>query len=85
MTRAHAARIHAAVAVAGVASAVAAVTAATAANATDEATTKTSIAVAAAAALIAAQCVEVSRIRNCVMIFYFESFVLTFEKTYLSQ
>ncbi|GAQ87511.1 hypothetical protein KFL_003580045 [Klebsormidium nitens] len=60
MTRSHAARVHAAVAVAGVASAVAAVTAATAANAADEAATKTSIAVAAAAALIAAQCVEVA-------------------------
>ena len=54
------AQVHAAVSVAGVAAAIAAVTAATAASAQEDASSKTSMAVASAAALVAAQCVEVA-------------------------
>ena len=53
-------QVHAAVSVAGVAAAIAAVTAATAASALEDSTSKTSMAVASAAALVAAQCVEVA-------------------------
>jgi hypothetical protein len=59
-TRCQNAQVHAAVSVAGVAAALAAVTAATAASSSDEMSTKTSMAVASAAALVAAQCVEVA-------------------------
>lgn len=59
-TRCQNAEVHAAIAIAGLAAGIAAVTAATAASATDEASTRTSIAVASAAALVAAQCVEVA-------------------------
>uniref|UniRef100_A0A5B7A7B0 VAN3-binding protein n=1 Tax=Davidia involucrata TaxID=16924 RepID=A0A5B7A7B0_DAVIN len=60
-TRAHNAQLHAAVSVAGVAAAVAAIAAATAASSgsgKDEQMAKTDMAVASAAALVAAQCVE---------------------------
>ncbi|MED6148391.1 hypothetical protein PIB30_118114 [Stylosanthes scabra] len=60
-TRAHNAQLHAAVSVAGVAAAVAAIAAATAASSgsgKDEQMTKTDMAVASAATLVAAQCVE---------------------------
>lgn len=60
-TRAHNAQLHAAVSVAGVASAVAAIAAATAASSAqgkDEQMAKTDMAVASAATLVAAQCVE---------------------------
>lgn len=60
-TRAHNAQIHAAVSVAGVAAAVAAIAAATAATSSsgkDEQMAKTDMAVASAATLVAAQCVE---------------------------
>ncbi|VFQ65289.1 unnamed protein product [Cuscuta campestris] len=61
-TRAHNAQLHAAVSVAGVAAAVAAVAAAAAASTSasckDEHTAKTNMAVASAATLVAAQCVE---------------------------
>lgn len=59
--RSHNAQLHAAISVAAVASAVAAITAATAASTTpnkDEKMAKTDMAVASAATLIAAQCVE---------------------------
>lgn len=58
-TRCQNAQVHAAVSVAGVAAAIAAVTAATAASAQED-SSKTSMAVASAAALVAAQCVEVA-------------------------
>ncbi|CAI9118389.1 OLC1v1019955C3 [Oldenlandia corymbosa var. corymbosa] len=60
-TRAHNAQLHAAVSVAGVASAIAAIAAATAASSAqgkDENMAKTDMAVASAATLVAAQCVE---------------------------
>ncbi|GMI95971.1 FORKED-LIKE2 [Hibiscus trionum] len=58
-TRAHNAQLHAAISVAGVAAAVAAIAAATAASSgKDEPLTKTDMAVASAATLVAAQCVE---------------------------
>ncbi|KAK8571860.1 hypothetical protein V6N13_047491 [Hibiscus sabdariffa] len=60
-TRAHNAQLHAAISVAGVASAVAAIAAATAASSSagkDEQMAKTNMAVASAATLVAAQCVE---------------------------
>lgn len=60
-TRAHNAQLHAAVSVAGVAAAVAAIaaaTAATSASRNDEQMAKTDMAVASAATLVAAQCVE---------------------------
>ncbi|MED6119879.1 hypothetical protein PIB30_015830 [Stylosanthes scabra] len=60
-TRAHNAQLHAAVSVAGVAAAVAAIAAATAASSgsgKDEQMTRTDMAVASAATLVAAQCVE---------------------------
>ncbi|KAI5397434.1 VAN3-binding protein [Lathyrus oleraceus] len=60
-TRAHNAQLHAAVSVAGVAAAVAAIAAATAASSgarKDEHMAKTDMAVASAATLVAAQCVE---------------------------
>ncbi|KAF2284303.1 hypothetical protein GH714_020350 [Hevea brasiliensis] len=60
-TRAHNAHLHAAISVAGVAAAVAAIAAATAAssgNGKDEQMAKTDMAVASAATLVAAQCVE---------------------------
>ncbi|XP_021636810.2 VAN3-binding protein isoform X2 [Hevea brasiliensis] len=60
-TRAHNAQLHAAISVAGVAAAVAAIAAATAAssgNGKDEQMAKTDMAVASAATLVAAQCVE---------------------------
>ncbi|KAF7146738.1 hypothetical protein RHSIM_Rhsim04G0197800 [Rhododendron simsii] len=60
-TRAHNAQLHAAVQVAGVAAAVAAITAATAATSgagKDKQMAKTDMAVASAATLVAAQCVE---------------------------
>uniref|UniRef100_A0A7N0TF45 VAN3-binding protein-like auxin canalisation domain-containing protein n=1 Tax=Kalanchoe fedtschenkoi TaxID=63787 RepID=A0A7N0TF45_KALFE len=60
-TRAHTAQLHAAVSVAGVAAAVAAIAAATAATSNsskDQHTAKTDMAVASAATLVAAQCVE---------------------------
>ncbi|XVE65955.1 hypothetical protein DITRI_Ditri08aG0041900 [Diplodiscus trichospermus] len=60
-TRAHNAQLHAAVSVAGVAAAVAAIAAATAASSSagkDEQMAKTDMAVASAATLVAAQCVE---------------------------
>ncbi|KAG4907810.1 hypothetical protein AAZX31_20G137800 [Glycine max] len=60
-TRAHNAQLHAAVSVAGVAAAVAAIAAATAATSgtgKDEEMAKTDMAVASAATLVAAQCVE---------------------------
>lgn len=59
--RAHNAQLHAAVSVAGVASAIAAIAAATAATSgsgKDEQMAKTDMAVASAATLVAAQCVE---------------------------
>lgn len=57
--RAHNAQLHAAVSVAGVAAAVAAIAAATAAApGKDEQSSKTDMAVASAATLVAAQCVE---------------------------
>jgi len=62
-TRAHNAQLHAAVSVAGVAAAVAAIAAATAASSgagKDEHMAKTDMAVASAATLVAAQCVEVA-------------------------
>ncbi|XVF38281.1 hypothetical protein REPUB_Repub20aG0087200 [Reevesia pubescens] len=61
-TRAHNAQLHATISVAGVAAAVAAIAAATAASSAgkDEQMTKTDMAVASAAALVAAQCVEVA-------------------------
>lgn len=58
--RAHNARVHAAMSVAGVAAAVAAIAAATATSANEDEQSKTSMAVASAAALVAAQCVEVA-------------------------
>ncbi|KAL0414487.1 UNVERIFIED_CONTAM: VAN3-binding protein [Sesamum radiatum] len=61
--RAHNAQLHAAISVAGVASAVAAIAAATAASSgagKDEQRAKTDMAVASAATLVAAQCVEVA-------------------------
>ncbi|KAJ4827526.1 hypothetical protein Tsubulata_028042 [Turnera subulata] len=60
-TRAHNAQLHAAISVAGVASAIAAIAAATAASSSagkDEQMAKTDMAVASAATLVAAQCVE---------------------------
>ncbi|XP_019432525.1 PREDICTED: VAN3-binding protein-like isoform X2 [Lupinus angustifolius] len=60
-TRAHNAQLHAAISVAGVAAAVAAIAAATAASSSsgkDEQRAKTDMAVASAATLVAAQCVE---------------------------
>lgn len=60
-TRAHNAQVHAAVSVAGVAAAVATIAAATAAASAsrkDEQAAKTDMAVASAATLVAAQCVE---------------------------
>ncbi|KAL2323753.1 hypothetical protein Fmac_028132 [Flemingia macrophylla] len=60
-TRAHNAQLHAAISVAGVAAAVAAIAAATAASSgsgKDEQMAKTDMAVASAATLVAAQCVE---------------------------
>ncbi|CAN1808115.1 VAN3-binding protein [Linum perenne] len=58
-TRAHNAQVHAAITVAGVASAIAAIAAATAASSgKDEQHAKTDMAVASAATLVAAQCVE---------------------------
>ncbi|KAJ4881222.1 hypothetical protein Rs2_38277 [Raphanus sativus] len=63
--RAHNAQIHAAVSVAGVAAAVAAIAAATAASSSsgkDEQTAKTDMAVASAATLVAAQCVEAAEV-----------------------
>ncbi|RZB88937.1 VAN3-binding protein isoform C [Glycine soja] len=60
-TRAHNAQLHAAVSVAGVAAAIAAIAAATAATSgagKDEQMAKTDMAVASAATLVAAQCVE---------------------------
>ncbi|KAK8623737.1 hypothetical protein V6N13_065100 [Hibiscus sabdariffa] len=60
-TRAHNAQLHAAISVAGVAAAVAAIAAATAASSSagkDEQMAKTDMAVASAATLVAAQCVE---------------------------
>lgn len=60
VNRAHNAQVHAAVSVAGVAAAVAAIAAATATSATDDGQSKTSMAVASAAALVAAQCVEIA-------------------------
>ncbi|XWS13704.1 hypothetical protein CRYUN_Cryun36dG0060800 [Craigia yunnanensis] len=59
-TRAHNAQLHAAISVAGVAAAVAAIAAATAASSAgkDEQMAKTDMAVASAATLVAAQCVE---------------------------
>uniref|UniRef100_A0A7N0VJR1 VAN3-binding protein n=1 Tax=Kalanchoe fedtschenkoi TaxID=63787 RepID=A0A7N0VJR1_KALFE len=60
-SRAHNAQLHAAVTVAGVAAAVAAIAAATAATSSstkDQHTAKTDMAVASAATLVAAQCVE---------------------------
>jgi hypothetical protein len=66
VNRAHGAQIHAAMSVAGVAAAIAAITAATATSASTMSTDdediqcKTSMAVASAAALVAAQCVEVA-------------------------
>ncbi|KAJ7526394.1 hypothetical protein O6H91_16G005200 [Diphasiastrum complanatum] len=59
-TRAQNAQVHAAVCVAGAAAAIAAVAAATAASSVDEGGSKTSMAVASAASLVAAQCVEVA-------------------------
>ena len=62
-TRAHNAQLHAAISVAGVAAAVAAIAAATAASSSagkDEQMAKTDMAVASAATLVAAQCVEVA-------------------------
>lgn len=59
-TRCQNAQVHAAVSVAGVAAAIAAVTAATAASLQEDSSSKTSMAVASAAALVAAQCVEVA-------------------------
>ncbi|THG20432.1 hypothetical protein TEA_009291 [Camellia sinensis var. sinensis] len=64
-TRAHNAQLHAAVSVAGVAAAVAAIAAATAASSgsgKDEHMTKTDMAVASAATLVAAQCVEAAEV-----------------------
>nr|VDD50385.1 unnamed protein product [Brassica oleracea] len=64
-TRAHNAQIHAAVSVAGVAAAVAAIAAATAASSSsgkDEQMAKTDMAVASAATLVAAQCVEAAEL-----------------------
>ncbi|CAL9221926.1 unnamed protein product [Arabidopsis halleri] len=64
-TRAHNAQIHAAVSVAGVAAAVAAIAAATAASSSsgkDENMAKTDMAVASAATLVAAQCVEAAEV-----------------------
>jgi len=63
--RAHNAQIHAAVSVAGVAAAVAAIAAATAASSSagkDENMAKTDMAVASAATLVAAQCVEAAEV-----------------------
>ncbi|KAE8730667.1 Forked1 isoform 2 [Hibiscus syriacus] len=61
-TRAHNAQLHAAISVAAVASAIAAIAAATAGNSStsgkNEHSTKTDLAVASAATLVAAQCVE---------------------------
>ncbi|KAE8686158.1 BI1-like protein-like isoform X1 [Hibiscus syriacus] len=62
-TRAHNAQLHAAISVAAVASAIAAIAAATAGNSSstsgkNEQSTKTDLAVASAATLVAAQCVE---------------------------
>lgn len=64
-TRTHNAQLHAAVSVAGVAAAIAAIAAATAAssaNGKDEQMAKTDMAVASAATLVAAQCVEAAEI-----------------------
>ncbi|CAN8275198.1 unnamed protein product [Cochlearia groenlandica] len=64
-TRAHNAQIHAAVSVAAVAAAVAAIAASTAANSSsgkDEQMAKTDVAVASAATLVAAQCVEAAEV-----------------------
>ncbi|CAH2053000.1 unnamed protein product [Thlaspi arvense] len=64
-TRAHNAQIHAAVSVAGVAAAVAAIAAATAASSSsgkDEQMAKMDMAVASAATLVAAQCVEAAEV-----------------------
>ncbi|XP_057800984.1 VAN3-binding protein [Salvia miltiorrhiza] len=64
-TRTHNAQLHAAVSVAGVAAAIAAIAAATAAsssNCKDEQMAKTDMAVASAATLVAAQCVEAAEI-----------------------
>ena len=64
-TRAHNAQIHAAVSVAGVAAAVASIAAATAASSSsgkDEQMAKTDMAVASAATLVAAQCVEAAEL-----------------------
>lgn len=59
-TRVQNAQIHAAVCVSAVAAAIAAVAAATASSAIDDGGTKTSIAVASAASLVAAHCVELA-------------------------
>ncbi|KAL3505980.1 hypothetical protein ACH5RR_031362 [Cinchona calisaya] len=64
-TRAHNAQLHAAVSVAGVAAAIAAIAAATAASSAqgkDENMAKTDMAVASAATLVAAQCVEAAEV-----------------------
>lgn len=64
-TRAQNAQIHATVSVAGVAAAVAAIAAATAASSStgkDEQMAKTDMAVASAATLVAAQCVEAAEV-----------------------
>ncbi|CDO99102.1 unnamed protein product [Coffea canephora] len=64
-TRTHNAQLHAAVSVAGVASAIAAIAAATAASSAqgkDENMAKTDMAVASAATLVAAQCVEAAEV-----------------------
>ncbi|XP_021291591.1 VAN3-binding protein-like isoform X1 [Herrania umbratica] len=64
-TRAHNAQLHAAISVAGVAAAVAAIAAATAASSSagkDEQMAKTDMAVASAATLVAAQCVEAAEV-----------------------
>ncbi|KAH0450203.1 hypothetical protein IEQ34_020895 [Dendrobium chrysotoxum] len=62
-TRAHNAQLHAAVSVAGVAAAVAAVAAATAAaSVKDDCAARTNLAIASAATLVAAQCVEAAEV-----------------------
>ncbi|XP_075477738.1 VAN3-binding protein-like isoform X2 [Primulina tabacum] len=64
-TRAHNAQLHAAISVAGIAAAIAAIAAATAASSAagkDEQMAKTDMAVASAATLVAAQCVEAAEV-----------------------
>lgn len=58
--RVHNSQVHAAVSVAGVAAAIAAIATSTASASSDEGHNKTSMAVASAAALVAAQCVEIA-------------------------